>query len=447
MATVTCRDCKQEFLIDDKKYRSLLSHKRSPVCDECKKRICREASQKAKAIREAWTEEEKAAEKLRRSEAAKAMWSDPEHKELRKKQYDSWSDEKKAEISNKLSAAKKEMWANFSEEEKSLRSERIASGVKKHYEGFSEEDRLNHSIRTKEGIANMSEDAKAQHSINTSNAVREYMANLSEEEKAARYEKAAESHREYWAKLSEEERAFRGELVRAGIAGMSEEERRRRSINSSNATREYMASLTDEEKADFARKISEWNIQRYKNMSDEERAELSKRIAIGRRNADNKNENEFANMLNRYGIRHSRFYFTKEKHPEFDKLFPSNPITGGSVVSMKEWDFIIHLNDKDVLVDVDGGMHSKLIDSIICERNGITYKLADDIKFRDSQRKYQTDGLDAYIVSCLEDDLSDTTIVYNVASGSSMTLSGLLNLFQFSNLSDKEQREMVKASK
>ena len=55
----------------------------------------------------------------------------------------------------------------------------------------------------------------------------------------------------------------------------------------------------------------------------------------------------------------------------------------------------------------------------------------DYYKFRDSQRPYQTDGLDAYIIKCYDDNLTDNTPVINIETKESMTFQTFIYIIMW----------------
>ena len=68
-------------------------------------------------------------------------------------------------------------------------------------------------------------------------------------------------------------------------------------------------------------------------------------------------------------------------------------------------------------------------------------------EFYDSKRPYQTDGLDAYVVKCYDDNLHLHSTVMNIKTGKEMTLSYFIRFISTMNLSDDEIREAIENSK
>lgn len=62
----------------------------------------------------------------------------------------------------------------------------------------------------------------------------------------------------------------------------------------------------------------------------------------------------------------------------------------------------------------------------------------------DSKRPYQTDGLDAYVVQCYDDKLTNDTPVVNIKTNEKMTMKSFIALMNILNLSNKELKETIK---
>ena len=200
--------------------------------------------------------------------------------------------------------------------------------------------------------------------------------------------------------------------------------------------------MSEEEKAELSRRAQEF----WANMSEEEYTKYRLAQSEARKDQFSKIEVDFVNELNKLEIPHQSRYVVTTKHEEFDKVFPVNPITGGRVFASKEWDFIINTLEGNVLVDLDGSIHSSS-NSMSVERNNISYKLIDEIRFQESLRPYQTDGLKAYIILCHTGVLKEDTPVYEVSNPEELiTLKQFLAIIQFQCMTDKEQKKLVSSS-
>ncbi len=166
----------------------------------------------------------------------------------------------------------------------------------------------------------------------------------------------------------------------------------------------------------------------------------------GRLNKEpNKNESEFINYLNIHKINYLYQYTNKNKHPDFDKLFKINPVTNVDYVSpYHKWDFKLVIEGKEILVDIDGSIHFNKSYFVVHPYTGIRYNIYDYTKFKDSQRPYQTDGLDAYVVQCPDDKLTGETIVVNVSTGKKYSFTGFIYLLASYKLHDSDIKEVLK---
>lgn len=139
----------------------------------------------------------------------------------------------------------------------------------------------------------------------------------------------------------------------------------------------------------------------------------------------NKLEKEFFNTLTNIGCSNiTTRWYNKIKHKDFDKLFPYNPyLQTKNIIPFHEWDFKVLVGSKEILIDVDGSIH-KSTNKISIQ--GID--VASYIQFNDSQRPYQTDGLDAYIIMAYDNKLYDDTAVYSINNNCNINLKSLLNI-------------------
>jgi len=136
-------------------------------------------------------------------------------------------------------------------------------------------------------------------------------------------------------------------------------------------------------------------------------------------------------------------YRNQIKHPDFNKMFPINPVTNSKRISPYHiWDFIIYSEDGNILVDIDGKIHN--IEHGKVNYCGKNIDLLDLIKFNDSQRPYQTDDFDAYIVKAYNNKLEDNTEVLVLKDNSIITYKKLLSIIMTSQISKSEFKELRK---
>ena len=181
----------------------------------------------------------------------------------------------------------------------------------------------------------------------------------------------------------------------------------------SNIAKSIWDSYSDEERKERGNKISEGRLNNFdwNNLPVDEKMDWVHLMISSKINSKlNKTKSEFMNHLNINNIKYEFQYLSKTKHPDFDKLFPNNPVTGGSFVfPFHSWDFKLNLSDKSILVDIDGRIH--YTNNFKVHLKNKHFILSDYINFNDSQRPYQTDGLDAYIIKCPNNKISDNTDV------------------------------------
>ena len=157
------------------------------------------------------------------------------------------------------------------------------------------------------------------------------------------------------------------------------------------------------------------------------------------------NEIEFLDDLLGLCILYTHPYMNQIKHKDFDKLFPNNPITGSPSVEYQHlWDFKLNLKQKSILVDIDGSIHYNESYKRYSPYIDKEYSMLDYIKFNDSKRSYQTDGLDAYIIQCYDDKLTNDTKVLHLQTNKEMSYKDFINEIKFLNYSKKEIRKIIK---
>ena len=312
------------------------------------------------------------------------------------------------------------------------------------------------------------------------NRSRAYWANLSDEERekdSLRRKKLWEErklsgeaqrildamhagHDRWYESLSPEERYQRWCFMDSGRdvwwSGLTPEQKAEHMKHPHEGFRIWFQSLSEEAKRDFMGPLWEGNRKFWGNMTKADYQawriafnkgyqEYIRRVDPKGRNVEpNKNEVEFMDRMKMANIEFIFQYPSVQVHPDFNKLFPNNPVTGADLVDPTHmWDFLLQTRDGDVLVDVDGSMHFKDTYSKIHPYTQKEYRELDYKQFNDSQRPYQTDGLPAYAVLCYDDRLTDQTAVVNITTGEKQTFYQWLSCMQFRNLTDAEKKAAV----
>ena len=337
----------------------------------------------------------------------------------------------------------------------------------------------NHLWRKRNNVPNVCNDCMKKHrSQKASENSFKYWNNMSAEE----YERICQEKSDRYASLSQEEKDKQKKQLHESYMNWYEnicdkEEWRKMC---SEHSRMFWDNITDEERIEKVQKHSDW----YKSLTPEERAELiykqtrwmkelseeekkkmfeNRSIYYQNLSLDDKNriylnqalskeklesmttaELEFSNILNRNNINYKFQFSNKIIHEDFNKIFNTNPETSGGVSPYHVWDFILYLNNKEILIDVDGSIHdSTKTNTEVKHKTGIMMNLSNFIKFYDSKRPYQTDGLDAYIIKTYNDKIEDDTIVQNVKTNEEIKFKDFLNILLFDNLSNNEKKELI----
>lgn len=262
-----------------------------------------------------------------------------------------------------------------------------------------------------------------------------------------KYKKASETHKKNWAAYDPEARAERVKNAKEGIHNMPDEKKALRSLHSSIATREYMASLSDEEKQRRSEMTSKQMTERNANMTHEQYIHYAQAVALttNERGPSDKqkptvNERNFIEgYLDKYGIPHRWQYYNTTEHPEFNTLFPNNPVTGGKYVNpFHKWDFYITGPDGPFFLDVDGSTHFHEHGEDTHPQTKCKYSRYEYAMFNDSQRPYQHDDRPAYIIQVPNDDINDDCVVVNVTTNQTCRLGEFMKYLNMPKAFDNQ---------
>ena len=308
------------------------------------------------------------------------------------------------------------------------------------YESLTKEEKEAHAQRTRDQLAKRT----SEEWIEINKKRLQTVSNFSDEKK----KQIAQKLRNYWHNLPESEKIKRGSrLAQAG--------------------RDYMKSLSEKEMQQKLQKLFEGRDKFYANMSEQERAKLRERlIKVNKDFWNNINQSDynryqknrikglmkfyiesygkqtktellFADILKRNNIKFITQWYNEKKHPQFDEIFKSNPVTGAKFVDYRHsWDFKISTLQKDILVDIDGSCHKDNMMNYCLSWN--TYTEHDKIQFNDSKRPYQTDGLEAYAVLAYDDKIDDNIDVLDILSNKRMKFYQFMALINLYNLNHKK---------
>lgn len=344
-------------------------------------------------------------------------------KALQKKLYGGTHEEKEA-LLKKRNAAIKKGWANQSaDEKKKISDDRTIA--------WSNDDKRKEDLKKR---------------------LMQRWSNASENDKKRQGDILGKGRDQYW--MDPKHRELHSERARKKWYAQSIEEQERILKAALEGIRAYYANESPELREERMRSKSANMKNWWNSLTKEEFESHMKKYQMGMRgyfdklgsHEPNRNENSFIEILRKHWIEFDYVYYSKIKHPDFDKLFPSNPIRPGvRILPYHAWDFIIHCINKDILVDVDGSIHDKnSASNEVHDRYGNKFVLYEYVQFNDSQRPYQTDGMDAYIVECYDDTMSDETIVKNIHTDEKQNLKDFIMYLVWESLPEKEKKELIK---
>lgn len=345
------------------------------------------------------------------------------------------------------SNASKVKWDNMTSEEKNELMNKAHEARDIHFKNLSDEGWQAQSIAISKGLKSMTESTKI-----------------------IRSKKLSISHKNYWNNINEEEYLKRCEQMRTGWQNMdiSKREEWLNNLRERCTNDEYRKNMSMIKKTHFSNNpdavkklsviASEWwkietemkkerqseNMKLWWNgLTPNEKYKWNLKRSANKGAANNGpklTEIEFINRLSILSISYEYQYSSKIIHPEFNKIFNQNPITGGKIHPYHKWDFIINTKRKNILIDIDGSMHTIQSGDFVAD--GID--IGAYIQFNDAQRPYQTDGLDAYVILAYNDKLEDKTPVLSINTGKMIDLSSLLYTIEFNNMSDKDIKKLLK---
>ena len=262
---------------------------------------------------------------------------------------------------------------------------------------------------------------------------------LSSDEKFQYWQLLENGRAEWWNNLDEDERFNHMKYPHEGF-------------------RKWFDSMTDVEKDEFFSSLRKANEDFWINIKSDNKLyrEWKIKVAKGYKKylltitpnnsycQPNKNEADLIKIFEKNNLKYIFQYPNITIHDDFDKLFPHNPITGADLVDpIHMWDFLVRTRTEDIFVDIDGSMHFNDTYNKIHPYTKIKYKELDYKKFKDSMRKYQTDGLRAYVILCKDDKLKYSTEVTCLNSDRKMSFKDFLTELIYSDLTDNEKSKII----
>lgn len=342
--------------------------------------------------------------------------------------------QRRAKISsNKM----KSYWKSLDKNEKDRRLNLLNEGFEIYNKSLSDNDKDILRKQKSESMKKMWDNMDHKRKLEILKPMREGFINwynsLSDEEKKNHHKYIQDGNNKWWNNLNEEDKKIYSDIR-------------------SKSSKEYWDNITDEDRKLVSKRQSEQIKQYWDNMTKSQYEEWDRKRSDGfnkyMNNLSillNKNEISLINYLNIYKFKYQSHYYNKIKHPDFDKLFPFNLVTGSKFVSpFHQWDIAISTYDGIILIDIDGSIHDiKNINHEITYFNGNKIKLSDIISFNDSQRPYQTDGLPAYVIQCYDDNLNMNTPVININTNENIIFNDLLNLISWMDMDINEKYKII----
>ena len=317
----------------------------------------------------------------------------------------------------------------------------------------------------KKTLSNLPEEEKKKRNNRLQLDNKRYRDNITPEEKARVSKLHSEANKRRFKNMTKEEYEIYRQHCREGYENRSEESKLQHKQNSidmwknktieeyeettskmSKRKKDWWDNLSKEEYIKLCNNIQKGTLKNLNNMSNKEIYEW-----INKKSSSEKytsTEKEFINILNLNNIEFIPQYTNETIYPDFHKLFPNNPVTESDYTSpYHAWDFKISTLQKDILVDIDGSIHDESKFNNINPKGNQVFDHNKGILFNDSQRPYQTDNLDAYIIKAYNDIINDNTIVYSIKDNKDILFKDFILYLNGLNMNDKEIKEMIKLNK
>jgi len=334
--------------------------------------------------------------------------------EYSKSWFDRKSPEEKAKVSENMSKSAKNRWDNMTPEEYDHLCKSLSEGDRNYWDNLDNKSYKKRCQASQDSWDNRTKEQRKLHSENTSKGQSLNWKRLKEEN--------PEKYKERCKQLK-----F---IAQYQWDTMTVDNFRKRQLTMSETAQNFWDNMTPE-------KYAEW---------DKSRADGFNEYLNNLKFNPNKNELKVINYLNLYNIKWNYQYFNDTIHSDFHNLFPVNPVFNTTHINpFHLWDFKLDFkNNKSILVDVDGSIHDPdKTNYEVTYYTGEKFILSDYIQFNDSQRLYQRDDMDAYIIKSYNDNVTLDSIVVNLVTNESMSLKVFLDMLSAFNLSDDELSNII----
>ena len=334
--------------------------------------------------------------------------------ELNKSRWANYTKEELDKISKKQSETQSAYWARLTDDEIYTRLETFIKAGNEWYKNLSQEEKNKRSQQRKDWWNSLTKEQQ----YDLTRGIRDYYSALSDEER--------EKYKEVRLKWREN---LPPEIIDKLNADLKENNKK------------WLERLSPEEKEAYYKKNGSYLQKFWNNVTDEQLLDWFYKTNQGVINSsivqNNKTatELEFINYLNIYKIDYI-FQYVNDTYPsEFYEIFDKRK------GPYHKWDFKLNLRTKSILVDIDGSEHAIPIGKCFTG-DGIDIGLT--ISENDSKRPYLRDGLDAYIVQCYDDKITNETAVLSLISNKSMTFKDFISYINGLNIPDKELKMLIK---
>ena len=274
---------------------------------------------------------------------------------------------------------------------------------------------------------------------------------MSESDQQSMIQKLSDGKVKYWDDVSH--RKYHSERARKKWYEQSPQDRERILAALEKGRIEFNQNITPEQRAAILKKQSESMKQYWAHLSPDERDERLASLHSGLKEEfdhlnimPNRNEQVLIKILDDNNIQYEFVWYNRVKHPEFDRMFPVNPAKPSSTISpFHAWDFRIRIGDTFILLDVDGSIHDPLkTANSVTDGSGNKFILSDYIQFKDSQRPYQTDGLDAYILRAYDNNITAKSQLVQISSNNTCTLDSFISKLRWLSLPAEDRNWAIR---
>ena len=343
--------------------------------------------------------------------------------EIQKNHYNSLSEEDKKKFKEKrnwydnLSPEEKEahaqrtrdQLANRTEEEWKIINKKNSEGVKRHWNSMNKDDRLKRITPMQQAAWKQWETMTTEEKYKRATS---WLNNKTEDEQAVILQMYSNKMLEYNNSLSLEEKQNRAKLMN-----------------------EFNNKLSEKDKKDLYEKSHRW----IKELSREDRWKYYRNQLELMKHSVPPTSTELFLInelrINGFEYKFNFQYVNRIVTNEFIDKYPdvNNPY--------HIWDFMISTRRENILIDIDGRIHTVLPGKLFSKDGK---DIGKEIQFKDSQRPYQTDGLEAYIILAYDDKIEKDTPVLSIKTGEIINYTQLMGILQVLNMSKKELRKLIK---